>query len=295
MTVLEDALAHDGDLTVRRIELDPLSGEDERELARSFLGGEAPEEVVEAVRKAVDGNPLFLEERLSSLIETGAVFRGEKAWRLDASVRIDVPEALERLIRSRVDRLGALSHDAVVAASVLGVEFGLAALRAVTDLDDQLEEVVAELCAAGLRRAAQTARACLPFPTRLDAGGDVQRAAAGAQRQLHARVAWSFEEPHPTAWRKWLLCSAITTPPPGNVIVPCTTSAWPATAQPPPSPTKRQSPPIERPCRSWPKTLRCRLDLEGVCGTAVQARRGSLAYRVATTNAGRCSAKLCVS
>ncbi len=87
----------------------------------------------------MEGNPLFLEERLSSLVETGAVFRDELVWRLDPNVRAELPEALERLIRSRVDRLGALAHDAVVAASVLGVEFGLSALRAVTDLNGQLE------------------------------------------------------------------------------------------------------------------------------------------------------------
>jgi predicted ATPase len=131
VVALEDAFSHNEALTLRRVELGPLSEGDERQLARSFLGDQAPEEVVEAVRKAVEGNPLFLEERLSSLVETGAVFRDELVWRLDPNVRAEVPEALERLIRSRVDRLGALAHDAVVAASVLGVEFGLSALRAV--------------------------------------------------------------------------------------------------------------------------------------------------------------------
>ena len=135
VAALEEALAHDGSLSFRRVGLGPLSEGDERDLARSFLGKEALEEVVEAVRKGVEGNPLFLEERLSSLIETGAVFRDDLLWRLDTSVRGEVPEALERLIRSRVDRLGPQAHDAVVAASVLGVEFGLSALRAVTDLD----------------------------------------------------------------------------------------------------------------------------------------------------------------
>ena len=53
-------------------------------------------------------------------------------------------------MRSRVDRLRPRAHNAIVAVSVLGVEFGLPALRAVTGLNDQLDGVVAELCAAGM-------------------------------------------------------------------------------------------------------------------------------------------------
>ena len=195
VVALEDAFSHNEALTLRRVELGPLSEGDERQLARSFLGDQAPEEVVEAVRKAVEGNPLFLEERLSSLVETGAVFRDELVWRLDPNVRAEVPEALERLIRSRVDRLGALAHDAVVAASVLGVEFGLSALRAVTDLNGQLEDVVAELCAAGLlAEVPRQAERVYRFRHALMQEATYKGLLRAQRRQLHARVAWSVEE-----------------------------------------------------------------------------------------------------
>jgi class 3 adenylate cyclase/tetratricopeptide (TPR) repeat protein len=195
VAALEEALAHDGSLSFRRVGLGPLSEGDERDLARSFLGKEALEEVVEAVRKGVEGNPLFLEERLSSLIETGAVFRDDLLWRLDTSVRGEVPEALERLIRSRVDRLGPQAHDAVVAASVLGVEFGLSALRAVTDLDGQLEEVLAELCAAGLlAEVPRQAERAYRFRHALMQEATYKGLLRAQRRQLHARVAWNVEE-----------------------------------------------------------------------------------------------------
>ncbi len=195
VTALEDALVQDGAITVRRVELTPLSEGDERELARSFLGDEAPEEVVEAVRKGVEGNPLFLEERLASLVETGAVFRDEYGWRLDPSVRGEVPEALERLIRSRVDRLRPPAHDAVVAASVLGAEFGLSALKAVTDIDGQLEEVVAELCAAGLlAEVPRQAERAYRFRHALMQEATYKGLLRAHRRQLHARAAWSVEE-----------------------------------------------------------------------------------------------------
>ena len=71
----------------------------------------------------VEGNPLFLEERLSSLVENGALVKDEAAWRLSGTAGTEVPEVLERLIRSRVDRLGPLSREVITSASVLGREF----------------------------------------------------------------------------------------------------------------------------------------------------------------------------
>ena len=96
------------------------------------------------------GQPPVLEERFLSLVETGALSRYETAWHLDRTLSGEVPEALERLFRSRVDRLTIDARDAVVAASVLGPEFGAGALRAVTDLNGGLASAVSELCSVGL-------------------------------------------------------------------------------------------------------------------------------------------------
>ena len=62
--------------------------------------------------------------------------------RLDVGVPGPVPEALERLVRSRVDRLGRPQREAIIAASVLGQEFSLGALANVSDLGDQLASAV---------------------------------------------------------------------------------------------------------------------------------------------------------
>ena len=104
---------------VRKVELRPLPEEAERALARSLIGEDADEAVIEAVCAGVEGNPLFLEERLSSLVETGALVKDETTWRLSGTAATEVPEVLERLIRSRVDRLPRApgGHHA---ASVLG-------------------------------------------------------------------------------------------------------------------------------------------------------------------------------
>ncbi len=101
----------------------------ERALARSLIGPGAGDAVIEAVCTGAEGNPLFLEERLSLLVETGALVREETIWHLSGSVGTEVPEVLERLVRSRVDRLGPQARGVIVSASVLGQEFGQAPLR----------------------------------------------------------------------------------------------------------------------------------------------------------------------
>ena len=127
---LESALEAGTGYPLRKVVLSPLSEEAERVLARSLIGPGADEGVIEATCEGVAGNPLFLEERLSSMIETGAVVKGENAtWRLSGSAGTEVPEVLERLIQSRVDRLGPQPREVILAASVLGREFGLSAAR----------------------------------------------------------------------------------------------------------------------------------------------------------------------
>ena len=68
--------------------------------------------MLETVCDGVDGNPLFLEERLASLLDTGAVHRDGAGWRLGRAAAARVPEALERLVRSRADRLSPASREA---------------------------------------------------------------------------------------------------------------------------------------------------------------------------------------
>ena len=126
---LESSLEADARCPMLKIELSPLPEEAERALARSLIGPGASQAVVEAACTGVEGNPLFLEERLSSLVETGALLRDESTWRLRGSSGTEVPAVLERLIRARVDRLGPRPREVIISASVIGREFGLSFAR----------------------------------------------------------------------------------------------------------------------------------------------------------------------
>ncbi len=72
VSALEAALVGNGSLKVRTIELAPLAPAAERALARALLGGTTPDHVLDAVTEGTDGNPLFLEERLGSLLDAHA-------------------------------------------------------------------------------------------------------------------------------------------------------------------------------------------------------------------------------
>ena len=191
---LESALEATGACLVRRLELSPLPDTAERALAMSLIGDDAASAVIETVCSGVEGNPLFLEERLSSLVETGALVRAGAGWQMSASTEEEVPEVLERLIRSRVDRLRPLPHEAIVAASVLGTEFPLSALGAVAQINGGLPAAVGELCATGLLTEVRTG----PEPAYRFRHALIQEATyrgllRAERRQLHARAAWGLE------------------------------------------------------------------------------------------------------
>ncbi len=195
VSALEVALGADQGLRLRRLELSPLAQSVERDLARSLLGEDPPDDVVDAVSEGAEGNPFFLEERLLSLLGTGALVRGEAGWQLDHAAPRELPEALERLVRSRVDRLGAIARETIVAASVLGAEFSLSTVAAVVAVNGELPQALAELCSAGLiTRLRQLPEPSFRFRHALIQDATYKGLLRGQRRQLHAKAAWALEE-----------------------------------------------------------------------------------------------------
>jgi DNA-binding SARP family transcriptional activator/tetratricopeptide (TPR) repeat protein len=183
---------------VFRVDLKPLPEAAEEELARSLIGalpdGAAgpSREVLDAVLASADGNPLFLEERLAMLLETRALVRDQDGWRLNQTAGPQLPQALERLVRARVDRLSPAARDAVRPASVLGTEFPLSLLDAVCA--PCLEAGLAELCERDLLREVTRE----PEPIYRFRHALIQEAVynslLGAERRLlHGRAAWALE------------------------------------------------------------------------------------------------------
>ena len=197
-STFEKALLSGGEGRLR-LELSPLAEGSERELARALLGGGASEEIVSAISEGVDGNPLFMEERVTSLLETKALRRrDEGGWRLDLGAPGQVPEVLDRLVRSRVDRLDPAPREAVIAASVLGPEFSLRDLAPVTDLNGGLLPAVLELCSANLLlEQRQLSEPTYRFRHSLIQDAIYKGLLKQQRRHLHARAASGLEAASP--------------------------------------------------------------------------------------------------
>jgi adenylate cyclase len=79
-------------------------------------------------------NPLFLEELLKVMLETGVL---EKNGRLHVNeqllAQMQVPDTVHGLLLARLDRLPAASRDLLQVASVIGRQFGLETLTRITD------------------------------------------------------------------------------------------------------------------------------------------------------------------
>jgi tetratricopeptide (TPR) repeat protein len=181
-------------LQARHLTLERLAGEAERTLARSLIGESVGQEILDAVLTSAEGNPLFLEERLSSLLETKALVREHGTWRMSEAARQEVPQALERLVLSRVDRLSPPARDAIRHASVLGFEFPLSLLAAVYPTDEPLGPVLDELRARDLLHDVPG----LPEPAFCFRHALIQEATyhgllRGERRMLHGRAAWALE------------------------------------------------------------------------------------------------------
>jgi class 3 adenylate cyclase/tetratricopeptide (TPR) repeat protein len=88
------------------LELGALPEQRLRELGELALGPGAPGQVLERIAARASGNPLFLEESLSMLVESGALVRQGGAWVVaDPGLLDRVPATIRTLIAARLDGL----------------------------------------------------------------------------------------------------------------------------------------------------------------------------------------------
>jgi class 3 adenylate cyclase/tetratricopeptide (TPR) repeat protein len=88
------------------LELGALPEPQLRELGELALGPGAPGQVLERIAARASGNPLFLEESLSMLVESGALVRQDGTWIVADPELLDrVPATIRTLIAARLDGL----------------------------------------------------------------------------------------------------------------------------------------------------------------------------------------------
>ncbi|HEY7363898.1 MAG TPA: adenylate/guanylate cyclase domain-containing protein, partial [Methylomirabilota bacterium] len=126
------------------LRLEPLPADSAAQLLDALLGsGEDVAPLKQMLIERTEGNPLFLEESVRTLIESKVLVGEPGAYRLDrALANIQIPTSVKAVIESRVDRLAPEDKRLLQWAAVIGREVPLVLL-----------EAVAELPSSDLRRA----------------------------------------------------------------------------------------------------------------------------------------------
>ncbi|MBB6628713.1 AAA family ATPase [Nocardioides sp. KIGAM211] len=105
--------------------LDPLTERETDESVASLLGADLPGGLGEAVAAWSGGNPLFVEEIVAHLVESGVLRRDDGgSWLLAGEVHQDrLPPTVSALLASRLGRLPVAERELLERVSVVGLEF----------------------------------------------------------------------------------------------------------------------------------------------------------------------------
>src|SRR5437763_504104 len=141
-----------GKMNASSILLEPLASEESTVLMANLLGGTAlPPAIGTRISEAAEGNPLFVEEMVSKLIDDGLLRHKDGSWEVSADLAsVSVPPTIQALLASRIDRLDADERAVIQAASVVGKEFGIGDVAAL--LPEQLSARTSSIVTALVRK-----------------------------------------------------------------------------------------------------------------------------------------------
>ena len=105
--------------------LEPLSDEECSELIENLVGrAELVRGVRARIAEAAEGNPLFVEEMLSMLIDDGLLVREDGRWTAAGDIStVRVPPTIQALLAARLDQLDRSERAVIERASVVGKVF----------------------------------------------------------------------------------------------------------------------------------------------------------------------------
>ncbi len=131
------------------LHLDALPAATAVALACGRLGVTAlPARIAALIERRAEGNPLYVEELVDALVERGVirVEAGRCHWDESAGDPATLlPDTLEGLVTSRLDRLGPVSRRAAKVASVIGRVFPARLLNAVYPIEEERSAIPAAL------------------------------------------------------------------------------------------------------------------------------------------------------
>jgi class 3 adenylate cyclase/tetratricopeptide (TPR) repeat protein len=101
-----------------------LKSEDTQRLVEVLLDGPVDDEVKERVVTSSEGNPLFVSQLVSMLVDKGLVHRHEDRWTASGDLATaSVPPTIQALLAARLDDLSREERAILEPASVIGLAF----------------------------------------------------------------------------------------------------------------------------------------------------------------------------
>jgi class 3 adenylate cyclase/tetratricopeptide (TPR) repeat protein len=180
-----------------RLVLRNLSEAEAGEMAEAALASaDLPEDLRGLIRRKAEGNPFFVEEVIKALGETGAIRRDGERWVLGRPLdQIEVPDTIQDVVMSRIDRLEDDPRQALQLAAVIGREFTQRLLDRIAEIRTGTTAVLRELQAIELIYK----KALFPELAYMFRHALTQDVAYGSlltprRRELHRRIGEAIEE-----------------------------------------------------------------------------------------------------
>ena len=130
-----------------RLALGRLKSEDGDSMVRGVLQvDDLSSDAKRLILEKAEGNPFYIEEVTKSLLERKLLRRANGGYRLTQGAgEIHIPNTIQEVILSRIDRLEEEPREAIQLASVIGREFTVRLLDRIADLDVALDNLLADL------------------------------------------------------------------------------------------------------------------------------------------------------
>lgn len=124
-----------------KVGLDQLTTESSAELISTILeGSEVESDLKQLIVNRAAGHPLFMEEFTHSLREDGLIERQDDRFILSRKFKdVQVPDSIQGIIASRMDRLDENLKQTLQVASVVGRDFAFRILQAVSGMQEELK------------------------------------------------------------------------------------------------------------------------------------------------------------
>ena len=134
------------------IQLKRMSLSDVSEMIKNILEQEdVPAEFCTLVYEKTKGNPFFAEEVVKSLKEEEVIFRDGNRWEFKNVSKIEFPETVKSVLKTRFSRLDDECQNVLTLASFVGNDFTLEAMCALTGIEEnKLLELMDRMLKTGL-------------------------------------------------------------------------------------------------------------------------------------------------